>query len=114
MRKGREPSTACDHFVKIDGGDPEDPKAECIHCQAKVKCHVKRNGTSSLICHKNSCPMLKALNVANVKGQSTISFKTTNSGEGGTKELAIRTYSPERIRLALAKMIILDELPFRL
>ena len=58
--------------------------------------------------------MLKALNVAKVKGQSTISFKTTNSGEGGTKELAIRTYSPERIRLALAKMIILDELPFRL
>jgi hypothetical protein len=57
--------------------------------------------------------VLKAQNTANVKGQSTISFKITNNGEGGTKELAIRTYSPKRIRLALAKMIILDELPFR-
>ena len=54
------------------------------------------------------------------KGQTTLSYqskkkkKKGGGGEGeGGNELVLRKFSVERLRMALARMIIVDELPFR-
>ena len=49
------------------------------------------------------------------KGQTTLSYqskKKKGEGEGGN-ELVLRKFCVERLRMALARMIIVDELPFR-
>jgi len=45
--------------------------------------------------------------------QKTLSFQAKSEGESGSNVLVVANYSEERIRLALARMIIIDELPFK-
>ena len=55
-------------------------------------------------------------NKNNDKSQPTISYhykKTVVEGENDTKEIEVHQFSIKKIRLALARMIIVDELPFR-
>ena len=42
-----------------------------------------------------------------------LSFQAKREKESGSNVLVAANYSEERIRLALAKMIIIDELPFK-
>ena len=42
-----------------------------------------------------------------------LSFQAKREGESGSNVLVVANYSEERIRLALARMIIIDELPFK-
>ena len=44
-----------DHFTKIEGGDPQDPRATCNYSQKSYACDTKRNGTSTLRHHLTSC-----------------------------------------------------------
>ena len=43
-----------------------------------------------------------------------MSFQAKREGESGSNVLVVANYSKERIRLTLARMIIIDELPFKL
>ena len=55
-------------------------------------------------------------NKNNDKSQPTIAYhykKAVVEGENDTKEIEVLQFSIKKIRLALAKMIIVDELPFR-
>ena len=45
--------------------------------------------------------------------QKILSFQTKREGESGSNVLMVANYSEERIRLALARMIIIDKLPFK-
>ena len=45
--------------------------------------------------------------------QKTLSFQAKREGESGSNVLVVANYSKERIRLALARMIVIDELPFK-
>ena len=45
--------------------------------------------------------------------QKTLSFHAKREGESGSNVLVVVNYSEERIRLALAWMIIIDELLFK-
>ena len=45
--------------------------------------------------------------------QKTLSFQAKREGESGSNVLVVANYSEERIRLALARMIVIDELPFK-
>ena len=45
--------------------------------------------------------------------QKTLSFQAKREGESGMNVLVVANYSEERIRLALARMIIIDELSFK-
>ena len=48
------------------------------------------------------------------KDQITLSYQSRKKGDrDGVNELVVRKFSVERLRMALAKMIIVDELPFR-
>ena len=42
-----------------------------------------------------------------------LSFQAKREGESGSNVLVVANYSEEMIRLALARMIIIDELPFK-
>ena len=44
----------------------------------------------------------------------TLSFQAKREGESGSNVLVVANYSEERIRLALTRMIIIDELPLNL
>ena len=45
-----------EHFTKVEGGDPEDPKSQCNYCKKLFSCHIKRLGTSSILTHlKSTC-----------------------------------------------------------
>ena len=45
--------------------------------------------------------------------QKTLSFQAKREGESGSNVLVVANYSEERIRLALARMIVIDELSFK-
>ena len=42
-----------------------------------------------------------------------LSFQTKREEKSGSNVLVVANYSEERIRLALARMIVIDELPFK-
>ena len=42
-----------------------------------------------------------------------LSFQAKREGKSGSNVLVVANYSEERIRLALAGMIVTDELPFK-
>ncbi|KAJ4850284.1 hypothetical protein Tsubulata_044551 [Turnera subulata] len=52
----REPSAIWDHFVRIEGKDPDRPRAACKYCGREYGCHSKNDGTSNMWGHlKNGC-----------------------------------------------------------
>ena len=110
---GRKKSVVWVHFekVKIGEGDTSKTKAICNYCQKSYNADSKSCGTSNLLAHVPICP--KNLNREDlVKGQKTLAFEAKNDGEDGF-HLVSTSFSVEASRKALAKIIIIDELPFR-
>jgi hypothetical protein len=110
-------SSVWEHFTKVEGGDPEDPKSKCNYCSKLFSCHPRRLGTSSMLSHiRNSCKKYPGRFGKLDKSQSMLSFdakKEGQVGEGSVGNLVIAKYNVQKIREALAKMVIVDELPFR-
>jgi hypothetical protein len=104
-----------EHFTKVEGGDPEDPKSQCNYCKKLFSCHSKRLGTSSMLIHlKSTC---KKYHSRFDKSQSKLSFEVKEGemlvGDGCVDNMVIVNYNVTKIRLIIAKMIIKAELPFR-
>jgi hypothetical protein len=87
-------SIVWEHFTKVEGGDPE-----------------------SMLSHiRNSCKKYPGRFGKLDKSQSTLSFdakKEGQVGEGSVGNLVIAKYNIQKIREALAKMVIVNELPFK-
>lgn len=99
-----------EHMTKIkfdQNGKAE--KARCNYCHQEYCC-VSTNGTSTLRKHILNCKKYP-FNERN-KGQQSLSFQSTGR-EGSTNKLLNWCFNQERSRIAFAKMIITDELPFR-
>jgi hypothetical protein len=108
-------SKVWEHFTKLGGGNPEEPRATCNYCKKPYKCHSRKNGTSTLWGHVKNCKK-NPKNKNNDKSQPTIAYhykKATVEEENDTKKIEVHKFSIKKIRLALARMIIVDELPFR-
>ena len=91
----RESSNVWEHFVK------------------KQYNATRRNRTSSMRAHILKCKKIPGVIDTN---QTTLSFQAKQTGgvEGEfSNELVVAKFSIERIRMALVRMIIVDELPFR-
>jgi hypothetical protein len=105
-----------EHFTKVEGGDLEDLKSQCNYCKKLFSCHSKRLGTSSMLTHlKSTCK--KYLGRFD-KSQSKLSFEVKKEGkmsvgDGCVGNMVIAKYNATKIRLAISKMIIKVELPFR-
>jgi hypothetical protein len=110
-------SIVWEHFTKVEGGDPEDPKSKCNYCNKLFSCHPRRLSTSSMLSHiRNSCKKYPGRFGKLDKSQSTLSFDAKNEGqmgEGSVGNLVIAKYNVQKIREALAKMVIVDEFPFK-
>ena len=115
-KKSEQTSMVLEHFTKAEGGDPDDPKSQCKSCKKLFSCHNKRLGTSSMLTHlKSTC---KKYPGRFDKAQSKLSFEVKKEGEmsvgdGCVGNMVITKYNATKIRLAIAKMIIKAELPFR-
>ena len=105
-RKTMKPrSEVWTHFEKLvsPGGDI---KSKCVYCGKIYASNPKKNGTTSLKYHIAACNQ----NPENVnKSQSQIVLDST----GGEGNILAWKFDQEATRKALANMIVIDELPFR-
>ncbi|OMO98567.1 putative Zinc finger, BED-type [Corchorus olitorius] len=88
------------------------PMARCNYCGAPYKAHTKRNGTTSMKNHLESCaknPLVIAAKERDSR-QSKLALSKNKDGEGS---IGTWVFSQETTRKSLARMIILDELPFK-
>ena len=52
---GKNPSIVWQHFIKLAGFDPNNPRSQCKYCKNQYKCHGKKNGTSGMLQHMKVC-----------------------------------------------------------
>ncbi|KAL4290133.1 hypothetical protein GQ457_14G014970 [Hibiscus cannabinus] len=108
--KKKKTSSAWDHFKAIDG-DKE--HVECIYCARKISC-ASANGTNAMKRHTERCKK----SPFNLEKTQTILYfesKTKCNADGTIETVSVPKlwrFDQEKIREALAKMVILDELPF--
>jgi hypothetical protein len=89
--------------------------ATCNYCKKPYNFHFRKNRTSTLWGHVRKCKNIPN-NKKNDKNQLTIAYhykKAVVEKENDTKEIEVHQFAIKKIRLALARMIIVDELPFR-
>jgi hypothetical protein len=103
-------SAVLDHLTRDKSTPDDDPVAHCNYCGTLYICHPKINGTSSMMCHVNSCQNYKSLKSKQDRSQSKFTF---GAGQGGSgNNLMITKCSENIIRKTLCEMIIVDEMPF--
>uniref|UniRef100_A0A6N2KMT4 BED-type domain-containing protein n=1 Tax=Salix viminalis TaxID=40686 RepID=A0A6N2KMT4_SALVM len=108
----RKKSQVWDHFTRLDG-DPKSPKAECNYCKKTYACHTVLNGTSNMWSHLKVCKKFPF--VVDKKQKLLVLEPKKESDESEDKNIGTLkaiAYNYEESRLALSKMIIIDELPF--
>ncbi|KAL4310715.1 hypothetical protein GQ457_01G026340 [Hibiscus cannabinus] len=108
--KKKKVSSAWDHFKTIEG-DKE--YAECIYCARKISC-ASANGTNAM---KRHTAQRKKAPFNLEKSQTILDFesKTKCNADGTIETVSVPKlwrFDQEKIREALAKMVIVDELPF--
>ncbi|XP_019168370.1 PREDICTED: zinc finger BED domain-containing protein RICESLEEPER 2-like [Ipomoea nil] len=117
-RKDVESRAPCwDHFEKIKDSEGIVIKGKCIYCAKVYCCETKKHGTSSLRLHVVNClknPHSKETKQSLLTFQPAPSSDGTQSSEGTEGVLGTWVFDQDLIRRALAEMIILDELPFRI
>ena len=48
-------SKVWEHFTKLGGGNPKEPRTTCNYCKKPYKCHSRKKGTSTLWGHVRKC-----------------------------------------------------------
>ncbi|KAF2304059.1 hypothetical protein GH714_026722 [Hevea brasiliensis] len=112
-RKGMKPRSAVwDHFSKfVDGSGTQ--KGKCNYCYKEFFCDPKKNGTTALRNHMFAC--IKNPHVMTTRQSQLYLQPSSSIQEGGGSHcgtLNTWNFNQERSRRNLAKMIIVDELPF--
>lgn len=103
-RKAMKPrSNVWQHFEKFKNDEGE-TRGRCHYCNKDYTAQSS-SGTNGLINHLRSC---KVYNTDSI--QTQISFKPSKEGDAS---LAIWKFDAKVARKALAKMIVIDELPFK-
>ena len=92
-------SKVWEHFTKLGGGDPKEPRATCNYCKKPYKCHSGKNGTLTLWGHVRKCKK-NPNNKNNDNNQPTIAYhykKAAVEGENDTKEIEVHQFSIKKI-----------------
>ncbi|XP_022874249.1 zinc finger BED domain-containing protein RICESLEEPER 4-like [Olea europaea var. sylvestris] len=109
-KSSRLASYVWDHFTLLGSRDDPDVRCKCNYCEVDYACGTKKCGTSTLSNHlTNQCKKYPGRLVD--KKQKILSFETKKEGSGSN--LVAVGQSKEECRVACAKMVVLDELPFR-
>ncbi|WOL01424.1 HAT family dimerization domain-containing protein [Canna indica] len=102
----RPPSNAWLHFTR------ENDRATCIYCKKIYACNASSHGTTNLLKHLRTCE--KNPNREFDKKQKTIVLGKQCEGDSETTVgMKLEEFNQEKPRFKLAKMITVDELPFR-
>jgi hypothetical protein len=115
-KKNEQTLTVWEHFTKLELSDSDDHKSQCNYCKSEFNYHPRSHGTLSMLQHiRKNC---KKYPGRFDKTQSKLSFETKREGqaavsEGSSGNLVIDKFNASKIRAAISKMIIVDELPFR-
>ncbi|KAG2685331.1 hypothetical protein I3760_10G120700 [Carya illinoinensis] len=114
-RANKDPSIVWDHFTKINGCPLNDPKVECNYCHKIYCCHPKRHGTSSMLQHLGICKQhphrIRLTDQQNMNRDGPLE----GVGDSDVSNSAnAHKFDSETVRIAIAEMIICDELPFRI
>ncbi|XP_054821797.1 zinc finger BED domain-containing protein RICESLEEPER 2-like [Prosopis cineraria] len=110
----RPESWVWSHFTLMEGCDPEFPRATCNWCGFDYACHKKRNGTSNMATHlEERCKKFGVRDTDPKQPKLSFQPKKKEEGEGCGTSLKGVTFDLNSCRQALARMIIVDELPFK-
>jgi hypothetical protein len=115
-KKPEQTSKVLEYFTKLEESDPKNPKLQCNYCKTLFSCHLRSYGTSSMLQHiKKSC---KKYPGRFDKTQSKLTFEVKREWqvegyEGSCGNLVIAKYNASKVRDAISKTIIVDELSFR-
>ncbi|XP_077240361.1 zinc finger BED domain-containing protein RICESLEEPER 2-like [Tasmannia lanceolata] len=110
-RKGMKPrSGVWENFAKFANEEGE-TKGRCNYCEKELFCDPRKNGTTALWNHINSCRKFPSNKSTK---QTLLNLKPITGQEGdGIGSLTNWKFDQESIRNASARMIIVDELPFK-
>ncbi|KAJ0946384.1 putative transcription factor/ chromatin remodeling BED-type(Zn) family [Helianthus annuus] len=108
-KRGRKQSIVWDHFNKPTSVPPEDARTTCKHYKKSYVYEPSRNGTSTLLTHLKRLCKFNPLKCQKDEKQKTLSFQ----GNGSGARLMCGRFTKELGKLAIAKMIFIDELSFR-
>ncbi|CAK8565823.1 unnamed protein product [Lathyrus sativus] len=104
-KPSRKPSTVWKDFKRVND------KAICKYCGKQYAANSGSHGTTNMHKHLKVC--LKNPNRVVDKKQKTIAIGKESEDDPNSVSLKLVDFNQERIRLTLAKMIIIDELPFK-
>ena len=100
------------HFKRPQDYDPMTPiTVKCLYCNAAYT-WISSNGTSTLNNHLKTCIKNPLNEAANKKQKRISSYQSVRDGET-VSNMIVWKFSQPACRLALARMIIADELPFK-
>lgn len=102
----RPPSDAWQHFTKVEN----DTRAACNYCHQTYACNTATHRTNNLLKHLKVCEKSPFREID--KKQRTLCFGK-QSEDDNTVSFKLVEFNQEKTRIALAKMIIIDELPFK-
>ncbi|KAF7812639.1 zinc finger BED domain-containing protein RICESLEEPER 2-like [Senna tora] len=95
-----------------EGQQREGQQGEEHQGEKEYACGSKSHGTSTLNRHLNECPS-NPNRIVDKKQKKLGIEKKPEEEDDGLVKLKVLEYNQEECRIALAKMIIMDELPFR-
>ena len=104
-KPSRGPSSAWAHFTK------QNNTATCNYCKKAYACNSSSHGTSNMLKHLKVC--VKNPNKEIDKKQKTISLGKQFEDDPNSVSFKLVEFKQEETRLALAKMIVVDELSFK-
>ncbi|GFZ07045.1 hypothetical protein Acr_18g0012150 [Actinidia rufa] len=103
--KDKKKAPCWEHFIEIKDEKNMTQEAQCKYCKTIYKANPKKHGVTNLNTHMTKC---KKFPNRDKGGQQNISFKPTVDGV----EVVSSVFSFDDCKRVLAKMIIIDELPF--
>ncbi|CAL5207228.1 unnamed protein product [Lathyrus oleraceus] len=104
-KPSRKPSKVWGNFKRVND------KAICKYCGKQYAGNSVSHDTTNMHKHLKVCP--KNPNRVVDKKQKTIAIEKESEGDPNSVCLKLGNFNQERTRLELAKMIIIDELPFK-
>ncbi|KAF7802276.1 zinc finger BED domain-containing protein RICESLEEPER 2-like [Senna tora] len=104
----RPPSHVWSHFTKNETGD----RCKCNYCKKEYARGSKSHGPSTLNRHFNECPSNPNRTVDKKQKKLGIEKKPEEEEDDGLVKLKVLEFNQEECRIALAKIIIMNELPF--
>jgi len=116
QKRNREQSKVWEHFTPVPGTMGTNRRATCNHCGSNYACGSKNIGTTNLWSHLDGrCKKYSYRVIRDTKQQTLVLQPKKEVGVDGVKSGTLKAigYTNDACRKALASMVIVDEMPFR-